>query len=140
MRKKRKKLITDPVARRKYWFTHISDYLSSGMSLREYCDKNDVSQYSLRDWLTKAKAEETAREMAAATSTQNSNWRQPVGQFLQVQVCDDQAVQALAIEPGMPTLKLNELYTPGGFRLSMMAEFGFTELVSLLRELKEAGC
>jgi|GEM_PF-1040150 len=140
MRKKRKKLITDPVARRKYWFTHISDYLSSGMTLREYCDQNDVSQYSLRDWLAKAKAEETAREMTVPTVAQNSSWRQPVGQFLQVQVCDDQTVHAHAIESALPSLQLNELYTPGGFRLSLVADFSFTELVSLLRELKESGC
>lgn len=135
--KKQSTFIKDPVARKRFWFHHVRVYLASGKTAQQYSKDARVSFYSLRDWQTKFKNEhssewmtivEGAKKRAAA---ENKN-----GQFLEVRL-DEPEASGLEVEERTSAW---EISTPGGFKITMPADSNISEVVALIRRLREAQC
>lgn len=110
----------------------------SGRTMKSYCDSYGISQNTLRDWCKKYKrvvpAESNRNALERIDSPAN------YGQFLQVQVCDNEQELVGYSSVNLPQVEVTELQTPAGFRICLALTLNTSELVKLLCSLKDAGC
>lgn len=138
MKQKPRHFIKDPIARARFWNTHVEGFAMSGRTISAYCEDYGISQNTLRDWCRKYKkvAPADSRKNALEQIEPSTSY----GQFLQVQVCDTEQELVGYSPANSPLIEVTELQTPAGFRISLALTLSTSELVKLLSNLKDAGC
>lgn len=53
MKQKPRHFIKDPIARARFWNTHVEGFAMSGRTISAYCEDYGISQNTLRDWCRK---------------------------------------------------------------------------------------
>jgi transposase-like protein len=128
--------IKDPAARKQFWLKHVKAYLRSGKSIKDYCLEAGINHYSLRDWQTKFKKEFGAEwlDSLRTSSAKSQDFSQP--KFVEVQLNDrPQTKPASEI-----ITTLWEIKTPAGYCVSIRGGMPPSNLVALLKQMKEAEC
>ncbi len=134
--------IKDPVARKRFWFGHVRVYLAGGKTAQQYCKDARVSFYSLRDWQTKFKNEHSAEWMTIVegakkrATVKRATAKKKNAQFVEVKLDEGEASEPEVAE----RTSAWEISTPGGFKITMPADSNISEVVALIRRLREEQC
>ncbi len=129
--------IKDPVARKRFWFRHVRAYLVSGKSAQQYSKEVGISFFSLRDWQTKFKNEHNSEwKSIVERAKQRSSDNKQSAPFVEVRL-DESTASDLEVEERSSAW---EISTPGGFKITMPADSNISEVVALIRRLREAQC
>jgi hypothetical protein len=138
MKQKTRHFIKDPIARARFWNTHVEGLAMSGRTIGAYCEDYGISQNTLRDWCRKYK--KVVPVDPSKTALERIEPAANYGQFLQVQICDSEQELVGYSSVDLPQFEVTELQTPAGFRISLALTLNTNELVKLLSNLKDAGC